>query len=50
MTHVWLSKLSDFGTKKLKTKKNYNPYGLMKIWSNFNHSKVLNYQIVKDFK
>jgi hypothetical protein len=33
-----------FGTKKLKKKnKNCNSYGLMKIWSNFNHSKVPNY-------
>jgi hypothetical protein len=26
-----------------KTNKNCNLYGLMKIWSNFNHSKVPNY-------
>jgi hypothetical protein len=29
------------GQKKMKTNKNCNWYGLMKIWSNFNHSKVL---------
>jgi hypothetical protein len=23
--------------------KNYNSYGLMKIWSKFNHSKIPNY-------
>jgi hypothetical protein len=33
----------DFGTKKLKNKQNCNSYGLIKIWSNFNHSKVPNY-------
>jgi hypothetical protein len=29
--------------KKLETNKNWNSYELMKIWSNLNHSKVLNY-------
>jgi hypothetical protein len=34
-----------FGTKKLKKKQNLQLiHGLMKIWSNFNHSKVPNYQ------
>jgi len=32
-----------FGTIFLKKNKNYNSYGLMKIWSNFNPFKVLNY-------
>jgi hypothetical protein len=50
MPHLKVSKTYVFGTKKLKGKKNCNSYGLMKIWSNFNHSKVLNYQIVKVFK
>ncbi len=27
-----------------------NSYGLMKIWLNFNHSKVPNYQTIKVFK
>jgi len=36
-----------FGTKKLKTNKNCNSYGLMKIWLNFNRSKVL---IIKQLK
>ncbi len=39
-----------FGIKKLKKKKFYNLYGLMKIWSKFNHSKVPNYQMVNFFK
>jgi hypothetical protein len=44
MPHLKLSKTYDFWTKKLKNKpKNYNSYGLMKIWSNFNHSKDPNY-------
>ena len=32
-----------FGQCFLKKNKNYNSYGLMKIWSNFNYSKVPNY-------
>jgi hypothetical protein len=51
MTHVKLSKTYVFGTKKLKKKKkNCTSYELMKIWSNFNHSKVPNYSLVKVFK
>jgi hypothetical protein len=36
-------KKNAFGTKKLKKNKKCNSYGLMKILSNFNHSKVPNY-------
>ncbi len=36
--------------KKLNKNKNCNSYGLMKIWSNFNNSKVPNYQTTKVFK
>jgi hypothetical protein len=62
MTHVkllktWVIIHMDFVThymlleqKIWKTNKNCNSYGLMKIWSNFNHSKVPNYQTVKVFK
>ncbi len=38
------------GQKNLKKKKKKNSYGLMKIWSNFKHSKVPNYYTVKVFK
>jgi hypothetical protein len=41
MTHVKLSKNMFLGQRNWKTNKNCNLYGLMKIWSNFNHSKVL---------
>jgi hypothetical protein len=37
------SKIMLLGQKNSKENKNYNSYGLMKIWSNFNYSKVLNY-------
>jgi hypothetical protein len=37
MPHLKLSKNMFLGQK------NCNSYGLMKIWSNFNHSKVPNY-------
>jgi hypothetical protein len=43
MPHLNIFETYVFGTKKLKTKTNCNPYGLMKIWSNFKHSKVPNY-------
>jgi len=33
-----------------KTNKNCNSYGLMKIWSDLDHSKVPNYWMVKVFK
>jgi len=36
--------------KDWKTNKNCNPYELMKIWSDFNHSKDPNYQMIKIFK
>jgi hypothetical protein len=36
-----LSKNMFLGFKIWKTKKNFNSYGLMKMWSNINHSKVL---------
>jgi len=51
MPHLKVSKKCVFRTKLIEKKnKNCNSYGLMKIWSNFNHSKVLNYQMVKVFK
>jgi hypothetical protein len=50
MPHLKLSKKNVFRTKIEKQTKNCNSYGLMKIWSNFNHSKIPNYQMVKDFK
>jgi hypothetical protein len=31
----------------LKIDKNCNLYGLVRIWSNFDHSKVPNYDLVK---
>jgi hypothetical protein len=43
ITHLKISKNMLLGQKKKKTNKNCNSYGLMKIWSNFNHSKVPNY-------
>jgi hypothetical protein len=43
MSHFKLSKNMLLEQKHWKTNKNCNLYGLMKIWSNFNHSKVLNY-------
>jgi hypothetical protein len=43
VTHVKLSKTYAFGTTNLKKNKNCNSYGLMKTWSNFNHSKFPNY-------
>jgi hypothetical protein len=43
MPHPKHSKTYAFETKKLKRNQNCNSYGLMKIWSNFNHLKVLNY-------
>jgi hypothetical protein len=41
MAHVNLSKTYDFGTNFKTKNKNCNLYGLMKIWSNFNHQKSL---------
>jgi len=41
MPHLKLSKKNLLGQKNWKTNKNCNSYGLMKTWSNFNHSKVL---------
>ncbi len=38
------------GQKIWKANKNYNSYGLIKIWLYFNHSKVLNYWMVYVFK
>jgi hypothetical protein len=35
--------------KKLKNSSNCTFYGLMKIWSNFDHWKVHNYHLVKTF-
>jgi hypothetical protein len=49
LTHVELSKNMLLRQKIWKTNK-LQVYGLMKIWSNFNNSKILNYQIVKAFK
>ncbi len=43
MPHLKLSKNMFLGQKNWKINKNCNSYGLMKIWSNFNHSKVPNY-------
>jgi hypothetical protein len=43
MPHLKLSKKMFLGQIFWKKIKNYNSYGLMKIWSNFNHSKVPNY-------
>jgi hypothetical protein len=43
MPHLKLSKNMLLGQRNLKTNKNCNSYGLMKIWPNFNHSKVPNY-------
>jgi hypothetical protein len=43
MPHLKFSKNMLIGKKNVKTNKNNKSYGLMKIWSNFNHSKVLNY-------
>jgi hypothetical protein len=43
MHHLKLSKTYDFGTKNLKKQKNCNSYELLKIWSNFEYSKVPNY-------
>ncbi len=52
-THKKFKNISPFKTFKticFQNKKNEkinkicNSYGLMKIWSNFNHSKILNYQ------
>jgi hypothetical protein len=37
-------------TKIEKKEENCNSYGFMKMWSNFNHSKVPNYQMVKGLK
>jgi hypothetical protein len=33
--------------KEIEKQTSCNSYGLMKIWSNFDHSKVHNYQVVK---
>jgi hypothetical protein len=38
------------GQRNSKTNKNCNSYGLMKIWSNFNHSKVPNYWMIRVLK
>jgi hypothetical protein len=44
MPHLQSSKNMLLGQeKKTKQNKNCNSYGLMKIWSNFNHLKVPNY-------
>jgi hypothetical protein len=43
MPHLKLSKTYFLGQRNLKTNKNYNSNGPMKIWSNFNNSKVPNY-------
>jgi hypothetical protein len=43
MSHVTLSKNMILGQKNLNKNKNCNSYGLMKIWSNFNHSKIPRY-------
>jgi hypothetical protein len=45
VTHVYA-----FGTKKLKNKQKLQFIWTYEIWSNFNHSKVPNYQMVKFFK
>jgi len=50
MPHLKISKNMFLEQKIWKKKKNYNSYGLMKIWSNFNHLKIRNYQTVKVFK
>ncbi len=41
-----------FGTKKIEKQKKITTHSwkLRKIWSNFNHSKILNYEMVKVFK
>jgi hypothetical protein len=45
---LWKKKL--LGQENWKKKnKNCNSYGLMKIWSNFNHSKVFNYSMAMVF-
>jgi hypothetical protein len=43
MPHLKLSKNMLLDKKIEKKNKNYNSYGLMKTWSNFNYSKVPNY-------
>jgi hypothetical protein len=43
MPHLKLSKNMLWDKEIENKQKNCNSYGLMKIWSNFNHSKVLNY-------
>jgi hypothetical protein len=40
MPHLKLSKKCFWDKKFEKRNKNCNSYGLMKIWSNLNHSKV----------
>jgi hypothetical protein len=42
MPHLKLSKTYDFGTKVEKQTKIATHMDLMKIWSNFDHSKVPN--------
>ncbi len=43
MPHLKVSKSMLLGQGNWNKNKNCNSYGLMKIWSNFNHSKVPNY-------
>jgi len=43
MSHLKLSKNMFLGQKNWETNKNCNSYRFMKIWPNFNHSKVVNY-------
>jgi hypothetical protein len=43
MPHLKLSKNMLLGQRNWKINKNCNSYGLMKIWLNFNYSKVFNY-------
>jgi hypothetical protein len=43
MPHLKLSKNMFLAQKNSKTNKNCNSYGLTKVWSNFNHSKVHSY-------
>jgi len=50
MTHVKFSKTFFWDREIEKKNKTCNSYGFMKIWSNFNDSKVLNYQMVKGLK
>jgi hypothetical protein len=40
LPYLKLSQTYFLPTRKLKNKINCNSYGLMKIWLNFNHSKV----------